>query len=80
MTEKASADDFQVRDFLKKKKKKRKHKEYNEKHENYESIQNAELSLASPLLSEDQTAQSGEGCKKQKKKNPKTRGRSNNLR
>lgn len=73
MTEKASADDFQVRDFLKKKKKKRKHKEYNEKHENYESIQNAELSLASPLLSEDQTAQSGEGCKKQKKK-PQNKG------
>ncbi|XP_009581340.1 PREDICTED: transcription termination factor 1 [Fulmarus glacialis] len=66
MTEKASADDFQVRDFLKKKKKKRKHKEYNEKHENDESIQNAEPSRASPLLSEDQAAKSGEGCKKQK--------------
>ncbi|KAM6047359.1 transcription termination factor 1 isoform 1-T2 [Theristicus caerulescens] len=67
MTEKASADDFQVRDFLKKKK--RKHKEHNKKHENdeRESIQNAELSPASPLLFEDRAAQSGEGRKKKKK-------------
>lgn len=72
MTEKASADDFQVQDFLKKKKK-RKHKEHNKKHENdeRESIQNAELSYASPLLCEDQAAQSGEGCKKKKKKKHK---------
>ncbi|XP_009475248.1 PREDICTED: transcription termination factor 1 [Nipponia nippon] len=72
MTEKASADDFQVRDFLKKKK--RKHKEYNKKHENdeKESTQNAELSPASPLLFEDRAARSGEGCKKKKK--PKTNG------
>ncbi|XP_050763822.1 transcription termination factor 1 isoform X1 [Gymnogyps californianus] len=69
MTEKASADDFQVQDLLKKKKKKRKHKEYNKKHENdeRESIQNAELSRASPPLFEDQAAQSGESCKKKKK-------------
>lgn len=68
MTEKASADDFQVQDFFKKKNKK-KHKEHNKKHENdeRESIQNAELSRASPLLFEDQAAQSGEGCKKKKK-------------
>ncbi|KAM6117695.1 transcription termination factor 1 isoform 2-T4 [Phoenicopterus ruber ruber] len=68
MTEKASADDFQVRDFLKKKNK-RKHKEYNEKHENdeRESIQNAELSRASPVLFEDRAAQSGKGHKKKKK-------------
>ncbi|XP_009320342.1 PREDICTED: transcription termination factor 1 [Pygoscelis adeliae] len=68
MTEKASADDFQVQDFFKKKSKK-KHKEHNKKHENdeRESIQNAELSHASPLLFEDQAAQSGEGCKKKKK-------------
>ncbi|XP_035748293.1 transcription termination factor 1 isoform X2 [Egretta garzetta] len=68
MTEKASADDFQVQHFLKKKKK-RKHKEHSEKHENDEgeSIQNAELSRASPLLFEDRAAQSGEGHKKKKK-------------
>ncbi|KAM6237541.1 transcription termination factor 1 isoform 2-T8 [Spheniscus humboldti] len=68
MTEKASADDFQVQDFFKKKNKK-KHKEHNRKHENdeRESIQNAELSRASPLLFEDRAAQSGEGCKKKKK-------------
>ncbi|XP_009890611.1 PREDICTED: transcription termination factor 1 [Charadrius vociferus] len=72
MTEKASADDFQVEDFLKKKKK-RKHKEYNKKHENdeRESIQNAEISRASPLLCEDRAAQSGEGRKKKKKKKNK---------
>ncbi|XP_072739187.1 transcription termination factor 1 [Ciconia boyciana] len=72
MTGKASADDFQVRDFLKKKKKKkkkRKHKEHDKKCEEdeRESIQHAELSRASPLLFEDQAAQSGEGCKKKKK-------------
>ncbi|XP_010284603.1 PREDICTED: transcription termination factor 1 [Phaethon lepturus] len=73
MTEKASADDFQVQEFLKKKKKKRKHKEYSKKHENDEgeSVQNAELSHASPLLFEDQAAQSGEICKKKKKKKKK---------
>ncbi|KAM9271174.1 transcription termination factor 1 isoform 2-T3 [Morus bassanus] len=64
MTEKANADDFQVRDFLKKKK--RKHKKY-KKYENDESIHNVELSCAPPLLLEDQAAQSGEGCKKKKK-------------
>ncbi|XP_009698819.1 PREDICTED: transcription termination factor 1 [Cariama cristata] len=72
MTEAASADDFQVCDFVKKKKKKkkRKHKECDKEHENdeRESIENAELSCASPVLSEDQAAQSGEGCKKKKKK------------
>nr|XP_009932554.1 PREDICTED: transcription termination factor 1 [Opisthocomus hoazin] len=67
MTEKASADDFQDRDFLKKKKRRRKHKEHNKKHENDENIQNAELGRASPLLFEDRAAQSGEGCKKKKK-------------
>ncbi|XP_009285227.1 PREDICTED: transcription termination factor 1 [Aptenodytes forsteri] len=68
MTEKASADDFQVQDFFKKKNKK-KHKERNKKHENdeRESIQNAELSRASSLLFEDRAAQNGEGCKKKKK-------------
>ncbi|XP_074967914.1 transcription termination factor 1 [Phalacrocorax aristotelis] len=68
MTEEASADDFQVRDFLKKKKK-RKHKKYSKKHENEEreSIENAELSCPSPLLLEDGAAQNGEGCKKKKK-------------
>ncbi|XP_040975772.1 transcription termination factor 1 isoform X2 [Aquila chrysaetos chrysaetos] len=78
MTEEARADDFQVQDFLKKKKKKKKKKrndeEYNKKHENGEgeSTENAELSRASPLLFEDQAAQSGEGCKKKKK--PKNKG------
>ncbi|XP_010118093.1 PREDICTED: transcription termination factor 1 [Chlamydotis macqueenii] len=69
MTGKVSADDFQVQDFLKKKKKKRKHKEYNKKHKNDEgeNIQNAELSRASPVLFEDRAAQSGEGYKKKKK-------------
>ncbi|XP_030902384.2 transcription termination factor 1 [Melopsittacus undulatus] len=71
MTGKASADDFQVQDFLKKKKKKkkRKYKDYRE-HENDESksIQAAELCSASPPLLEDQTAQNGEGFKKKKKK------------
>ncbi|XP_075572817.1 transcription termination factor 1 isoform X2 [Pelecanus crispus] len=73
MTEKARADGFQVQDFLKKKKK-RKHKEYNKERENNEreSIQNAELSRASPLMFEDRAAQSGEGCKKKKK--PKNKG------
>ncbi|KAM9218219.1 transcription termination factor 1 isoform 2-T2 [Leptosomus discolor] len=66
-SEKTSADDFEVQDFLKKKKKKRKHKEYSEKHENDESIQNVELDRASPLLFEDRVVQSGEGCKKKKK-------------
>ncbi|XP_074017148.1 transcription termination factor 1 [Numenius arquata] len=72
MTEKASADDFQVQDFLKKKKK-RKRKEYNKKHENDEgeSIENAEPSCASSLLFEDQAAQNGEGCKKKRKKEHK---------
>uniref|UniRef100_A0A8C3K2R8 Transcription termination factor 1 n=1 Tax=Calidris pygmaea TaxID=425635 RepID=A0A8C3K2R8_9CHAR len=69
MTEEASADDFQVQTFLKKKKK-RKRKEYNKKHENDEgeSIENAEPSRDSPLLFEDRAAQNGEGCKKKKKK------------
>ncbi|XP_014798560.1 PREDICTED: transcription termination factor 1 isoform X2 [Calidris pugnax] len=69
MTEEASADDFQVQNFLKKKKK-RKRKEYNKKHENDEgeSIENAEPSRASPLLFEDRAAQNGESCKKKKKK------------
>ncbi|XP_063209319.1 transcription termination factor 1 isoform X1 [Chroicocephalus ridibundus] len=69
MTEKASADDFQVQDFLKKRKKK-KRKEYSKKHESDEgkSIQNAEPSRASPLMFEDRAAQSVEGCKKKKKK------------
>ncbi|XP_009985974.1 PREDICTED: transcription termination factor 1 [Tauraco erythrolophus] len=73
MKEEASADDFQVRDFLKKKKKKRKHKEGNKKYKNDEGEggQNAEVSHASTLLLEDQTAQSGEGCKKKKKKTNK---------
>ncbi|XP_010077876.1 PREDICTED: transcription termination factor 1 [Pterocles gutturalis] len=74
MTEEASADDFQVQDFLKKKKKKKKkNKEYNQRHENddRESIENAELSCASPVLFEDQVAQSGEGYKKKKKKKDK---------
>nr|XP_009483884.1 PREDICTED: transcription termination factor 1 [Pelecanus crispus] len=73
MTEKARADGFQVQDFLKKKKR-RKHKEYNKERENNEreSIQNAELSRASPLMFEDRAAQSGEGCKKKKK--PKNKG------
>ncbi|XP_068269991.1 transcription termination factor 1 [Nyctibius grandis] len=69
MTEKTSADDFQVWDFHKKKRRrKRKYKEYNKKHENdeRESIQNAELCSASPLLFEDRAAQTGEGCKKKK--------------
>ncbi|KAM6371929.1 transcription termination factor 1 isoform 1-T2 [Pluvialis apricaria] len=73
MTEKTSADDFQVQDFLKKKKK-RKHKEHNKKHENDDSMQNAELSCVSPLLCEDHAAQSGEGCKKKKKKKKKNKG------
>uniref|UniRef100_A0A8B9IRL7 Transcription termination factor 1 n=1 Tax=Amazona collaria TaxID=241587 RepID=A0A8B9IRL7_9PSIT len=72
MTEKASADDFQVQDFLKKrkKKKKRKYKEYDKEHENdeRESVQDAELCSASPPLLEDQAAQSGEGFKKKKRK------------
>ncbi|KAK2535382.1 hypothetical protein Q9233_003679 [Columba guinea] len=65
MTEEASADDIQVHDFLKKKKKI--HKEHNETHESYESVQNEELSCTSPLLLEDQAAQTGEGRKKKKK-------------
>ncbi|XP_010569180.1 PREDICTED: transcription termination factor 1 isoform X2 [Haliaeetus leucocephalus] len=72
MTEEARADDFQVQDFFKKKKKKKKKRndeEYNKKHENGEgeSTENAELSCPSPLLFEDQAAQSDEGCKKKKK-------------
>ncbi|KAK2535327.1 hypothetical protein Q9966_007074 [Columba livia] len=70
MTEEASADDIQVHDFLKKKKKKKKiHKEHNETHESCEreSVQNEELSCTSPLLLEDQAAQTGEGRKKKKK-------------
>ncbi|XP_025918019.1 transcription termination factor 1 isoform X1 [Apteryx rowi] len=70
MTEKASADDFQVWDSLKKKKKKHKH---NKKHESEEkeSMQNAECSHASPILFEDQAVQSSENCKKKKKKKKK---------
>ncbi|XP_061208716.1 transcription termination factor 1 [Neopsephotus bourkii] len=77
MTEKASADDFQVQDFLKKKKKKKKYKEHKE-HENdeRESIQVAELSSASPPLLEDQAAQSGEGFKKEKRKKKKEKQQS----
>ncbi|XP_009567783.2 transcription termination factor 1 [Cuculus canorus] len=71
MTEKASADDFQVQDFVKKKKKKRKHKGYHKKHEDYEreSVQNAEVSQASPVIFEDQAAQNGGSRKKKKTKN-----------
>ncbi|XP_026716532.1 transcription termination factor 1 [Athene cunicularia] len=61
MTEEANADDFQVQNFLKKKKRKN-HKQYKESHENDER-----LSCASPVLFEEQAAQSDEGCKKKKK-------------
>ncbi|XP_074780098.1 transcription termination factor 1 [Athene noctua] len=60
MTEEANADDFQVQNFLKKKRKN--HKQYKERHENDER-----LSCASPVLFEEHTAQSDEGCKKKKK-------------
>lgn len=68
MKGKARADDFQVQDFVKKKKKKkRKHNEYNSKHENAETVEDAELGRASPLLFEDAPAQRGEGREKKKK-------------
>ncbi|XP_074747314.1 transcription termination factor 1 [Strix uralensis] len=67
MIEEANADDFQVQNFLKKKRKK--HKQHKKRHENDErgSIQNAELSCASPVLFEEHAAQSDEGCKKKEK-------------
>ncbi|XP_055576803.1 transcription termination factor 1 isoform X1 [Falco cherrug] len=74
MTGKESVNDFQVQDFLrKKKKKKRKHKEYNEACESdgKEDTQNAEFSHASLVLFEDEAAQNDEGRKKKKKKKTK---------
>lgn len=68
MKGKAHASDFQVQDFVKKKKKKkRKTNEYNNNAENAESVEEPELGRTSPLLFEDAAAQGGEGKKKKKK-------------
>lgn len=72
MTEKAHGDDFPLWDSHKKKKK-RKRRRSDVGHENG-SMQDAELSCASPQLSEDHTAQSSEVSKKKKKRKKKNKG------
>ncbi|XP_010221369.1 PREDICTED: transcription termination factor 1 [Tinamus guttatus] len=73
MTEKASVDDFQAWDSLKKKKKKHKHIKKHESDER-ESVQNEEHSCESLLLFEDQTGQNSVVRKKKKKKKKKNEG------
>ncbi|KAM9176404.1 transcription termination factor 1 isoform 1-T1 [Mergus octosetaceus] len=68
MTEEASAEDFQVRESLKKKKKKRKEHDTRQEDDEKETIQDAELF-------EDEAAQSGEVYKKKKKKKKKKKER-----
>ncbi|CAN8197989.1 unnamed protein product [Coccothraustes coccothraustes] len=72
MKGKAHADNFQVQDFVKKKKKKkRKPNESTNSHENAESVEDAEPGPISPVLFEEAAAQAGEGKKKKQKLNKK---------
>lgn len=68
MTEEASAEDFQVREHLKKKKKKRKERDTRQEDDEKETIQDAELF-------EDEAAQGSEVYKKKKKKKKKKKER-----